>query len=116
MGKSIVVTFDKDRKPIWSDKHRKSDKFGLDALYAKERQTRPEVFDLIVKYCWQAKNAGFKRYSMQTIIEVIRWYQDVKDRSGSGWKMDNSLVSRYAREVMTIPGLGGFFHTRGLKS
>ena len=92
------------------------DKFDLDAQYAKERAERPEIFDMIVARCWKLRKLGFTRYSIQTVIEAIRWHEDLKSRDVNGWKMNNNCTSRYAREVMQIEGLENFFHTRGLKS
>jgi hypothetical protein len=95
---------------------KKSDKFDIDAQYAKERRERPEIFDMIVARCWKLRKLGFTRYSIQTVIEAIRWHEDLKSRDGNGWNMNNNCTSRYAREVMTIEGLEDFFETRGLKS
>jgi hypothetical protein len=53
---------------------------------------------------------------MKMLFEVVRW-EHALDTSGSeGFRLNNSLTSRYARAIMAAhPDLDGLFETRVLR-
>ena len=64
-----------------------------------------------------AKARGFRRYSLRTIWEQLRWHFEIEKPSGDEFKLNDHLVPYYARLVMERePDLRGFFETLKLRS
>ena len=71
----------------------------------------PHIWDLFVKYSFQAKNKGFKNYSSKSIFEIIRWH--TKASGNDGFKINNNYTPFYARKIMKCyPEFEGFFRLR----
>lgn len=59
----------------------------------------PGIYDLFKKYSFDLKVAGRKRYSQWTIINKIRWDNDV-NVANSLFKISNDYISLYARKLV----------------
>lgn len=58
----------------------------------------------------KAKAAGKKRFGIQAVAERIRWEILIETQAGSGFKLPNGILSRYARLIMEQESdLKGFF-------
>lgn len=76
----------------------------------------PHVYKLFEKYARRARNAGFVRYSANSIFEVIRWHLNI-DTVGEIYKMNNNYRAFYARKFMEEnPAYRGFFEIRKQRS
>lgn len=70
------------------------------------------VWDLFEKYTYEAINAGFKHYSVASVIERIRWHADV-ETTGDTFKINNNHKAYYARYFHHMhPEHDGFFRLR----
>ena len=89
----------------------------LDARFADFHTAHPEVFDELVELARQALATGADRLGIGMLWEVLRWehtLHGVEDRDG--FKLNNSLRSRYARHIMaSVPDLAEVFETRELR-
>ena len=75
----------------------------------------PDVYDELVNLAYDALVAGHQRYSIATLVEVVRWNRHTSGPDAAGFKINNSYRSRYARLIMERePALDGFFETRTL--
>jgi len=72
----------------------------------------PHIYELILTKCNQAKNAGHDTYSIEAIINVIRWNFDINVNKGkSDFKFSNDHKSFYAAFLIDRnPHLKGFFN------
>jgi hypothetical protein len=123
-------------QPFWSEKHKAfihsfggdgtSRKPGfipavmpnkIDERFAKFHAKNPQVFEKLVELCWEIKAHGFKRYSVRTLWETMRWHFSMKVQKTGKFALNDALTSRYARKLMNdIPAFAGMFETRELKS
>lgn len=74
----------------------------------------PDVWDRFVALTFDRINIGFKNYSVNAIIQRIRW--DMTDIGANGiteFKISNNIAPIYSRKFMKIyPNHDGFFRTR----
>ena len=70
----------------------------------------PIVWELFVKYTQQMKDAGYKSYSAQAVIERLRWDSDLKQNSQQKFKINNNYTAFYARRYNKM--YGDFFAKR----
>lgn len=78
---------------------------------------RPGIYRLFVHFAREAKKSGRTTIGAKMIAERIRWECVISRSDGDAWKLNNNMVSRYARMVMqNEPDLVGFFETRKLKT
>lgn len=76
----------------------------------------PEVYRHIVRLARQAKDRGRERYSIDAIIQLVRWHFDMEKEPSEKFLINDHYSSRFARKVMEQePDLADFFETRGLK-
>lgn len=72
----------------------------------------PQVWELIKKFAYEAKNSGRKRYGMQGIGERIRWHVEIETR-GDIFKINNDYLACYSRLLKVVdPSFNGFLQTR----
>lgn len=94
--------------------------FPLDQIqvdFERFCELNPHVYPRIVELARQAKRRGFKRYSMDVILAILRWHHDIETVSEQPWKLNDHWTSRFARKVMDEnPDLAGFFELRSLRS
>lgn len=72
----------------------------------------PHVYKLFEKYTYDAINAGFEHYSVNAIVERIRWHADI-ETTGDKFKINNNHRAYYARYFHHMhPEHEGFFRIR----
>jgi hypothetical protein len=77
----------------------------------------PQIYRELVKLARKTKAAGFSRYSIDSLFHVLRFQNDLRTKSDDGFKLNNSLTSRYSRLIMERePDLADFFETRNLRA
>ena len=76
----------------------------------------PAVYDWLRANALALKRRGRERYSMKTLLEVLRWHHDVETDS-TDFKLNNNFTAYYARLLMQEePELDGFFELREIRS
>lgn len=76
-------------------------------------QANPHVYALFKKYCNAAMKSGRKYYSVSSIFERIRWYQDIETKDDLSFKLNNNHKPYYARLYQSqYPNNRNFFRTR----
>lgn len=82
--------------------------------FTEFHRANPHIYQEIVAKCREAKAKGFNQWSIEAIINVIRWDSKVKTiRDGSDFKISNNHKSFYAWMVMIKnPDLRGFFNVQ----
>jgi hypothetical protein len=61
----------------------------------------------------RAKRANLRRWSADAICHVLRWETALRERSDSGFKINNNRTAGLARLAMALePDLKGFFVVR----
>lgn len=88
----------------------------LDRDFAEFHAENPHVYDALVALARQAKARGHRALGIGMLWEVLRWNRlfDTR-RDAEGFKLNNNLRSRYAREIHARePDLAGIFHLRDL--
>ncbi len=91
----------------------------LDERFEAYHSEHPDVYELLVLKARQARSAGHDRYSIKTIMEVVRWDRSVAVAKGKGeaFHLNNNYGSRYSRLIMEENAdLADFFDTRVLTS
>ena len=80
--------------------------------WEKFHSSNPEVWDLFVKFTFQAIESGRSHYSANAIFERIRWHTDI-ETSGDTFKLSNNHRAYYARHFHEkYPQHEGFFRTK----
>lgn len=88
----------------------------LEQQWYKWHKQNPAVWRLFVKFTFEAINAGRSHYSVNAIIERIRWHTQV-ETVGSEFKISNNHRAYYARYFHKVyPKHNGFFRTKELRS
>lgn len=79
-------------------------------------KANPRIYDLLVRFALEAKRSGRPRYSIDAIIQRVRWHLSI-ETTDSDFKLNDHFTSRYARLIMSrVPELDGFFEVRELKA
>lgn len=88
-----------------------------DAKFAEFNSNNPQVYRALVKFAWEARTAGHYKISIELLVNRVRWELIIttQDRN-SEFKINNNYKSRYARMIMTEPGLENIFNTREMRS
>ncbi len=88
----------------------------IQARFEIFHKDNPKIYEMLVRFSFEAKEAGFKRFSIRPIVERLRWYIQIETK-GDAFKINNDFSSRYARKIMQAePELTNFFETRILKA
>jgi len=83
-----------------------------EAKWAVFHNDNPQVAHLLTHFAKQVAKRGFKKYSMYSLFNRVRWHVEV-ETNGDKFKLNNNFAPYYARHLMaTEPSLKGFFHTR----
>lgn len=83
------------------------------AAFRAFHEQNPKVLDLFCRFALEARQAGFKRYSIWAIANRVRWHVEIETRSSDGFKLNNNHLSFYARAVeKRYPTLKDFFVKR----
>jgi hypothetical protein len=77
-------------------------------------KNNPHIYQLIVDRCRELIAGGVHQYSIECIINRIRWDYDIGVHTDkSGFNFNNNYKSFYARKIMwDHPDLDGFFEIR----
>jgi len=96
---------------LWSNR-----RLTIQERFEAYHKEHPEVYELVKVYAAKARAAGFTRFSINMIVERIRWYHHI-EQGDHEFKIDNYFRSRYARKLMEDdPTFVGFFELRVLTS
>ena len=77
----------------------------------------PIVFQSLVNLAYEVKNAGFKRFSIQSLYERLRWYFNLELKSSEPFKINENFKPFYVRKMITTnPDLKGLFELRKLRA
>lgn len=88
----------------------------LDEKFRRHVREHPEFYAEFRQIALDLHRRGQKRAGAKFIAEIIR-YQRIMRRAEGDFKINNSLLSRYARLLMARePALEGFFELRTLRS
>ena len=75
----------------------------------------PEVYLRFVELAQEMRASGRKKYSAETIINVLRWHTDLKTE-GDEFKISDHFRSMYARLLaFRKPEFENFFNFKGMK-
>lgn len=75
-------------------------------------RTNPRIYDYLVNFAFQARNAGKTKTSITLLVNRVRWYVDVETQ-GDDFKINDHYGPYYARLLMAeYPGLEGLFNLR----
>jgi hypothetical protein len=78
-------------------------------------EKNPIVYKKFVEYTKKIIDRGFERYSAWTIINVIRWEQDLETK-GNAFRINNDFIALYARMLVNRNSwFKGFFNLREMK-
>jgi hypothetical protein len=87
---------------------------SLDDRFRDFHAKNPFVYDLLERMTADRIAAGHRRVGVKRLVEDIRW-DERRPTTGRPWRIDNSLVSRYARLLLAEhPEWAGFIETRSL--
>lgn len=70
---------------------------SLDERFAAFHSANPHVADALERLADNWFAMGNTRCSAKQLTEALRWTSGIRTTCDGGWKLDNSLVSRYAR-------------------
>jgi hypothetical protein len=91
-----------------------------DQIYKRFEQfhkDNPNVWRLLKKFANDLVEAGFEHYSVDAVVERIRWHVNIETRSHEGLKLNNDFRAYYARLFhVAFPEHAGFFRNRKLTS
>ena len=80
--------------------------------FAKFHSSNPDVYKIFADLARKMKNSGKKKYSAETLVNVIRWEKDLVTY-GDRFKINNNYRSIYARMFVYFnPKFKGFFEMR----
>ena len=84
--------------------------------FKKFHSENPHVYRRLKDMALKMKQTGRKKYSIEIMINVLRWESDLKTR-GDVFELNNDFKSIYARMLVhNNPELDGFFEFRTLRS
>ena len=73
----------------------------------------PQVYARLRDMALRLRRAGRERYSVKTLVEILRWETAIDVKKDSEWKFNNSYSRFYARLLMDREQeLVDFFETR----
>ena len=75
----------------------------------------PRVYELIKSFTFKVIATGKKHFSIQGVIERVRWETSI-ETLGDDYKLNNNFGPYYARLFMDdFPEHAGFFRTRAMR-
>ena len=87
----------------------------LETRFAEFDQANPLVYRLFKAYARKIQNTGRNKYSAWTIVNVIRWEEDLRT-VGDDFKINNDYIALYARKLVEeCPDFDGFFMLREMR-
>lgn len=89
---------------------------GLLERFKIFHKANPFVYRKFREYALRIKLQGHKKYSAWTIINVIRWEEDLKT-VGNAFQINNDFIAIYARLLIhNDSSFEKFFELRGMKT
>ena len=89
---------------------KKEDK--LELAWRECRENNPHLMPALASLCAQAKDMGYKQWSVGALFEVLRW-QTKLSTGDMGLKVNNNHRALAARDLMNeYDDLQGFFKLR----
>ena len=83
--------------------------------FQEYNELNPTVYPRFLKIALETHAKGFKRYSANAILEVVRYFTSVAENGGK-FKINNNVTPMFARQaVKDRPELNGFFELRRSK-
>lgn len=80
--------------------------------FSKFHADNPCVYDEFKRLAFEIKSTGRKKYSAETIVNVIRWHRDLKT-AGDVFEINNDFRSMYVRLLICHhPEFFDFFELR----
>ena len=78
--------------------------------------THPDIYDLFRRLAFEKIALGFKHYSADAVLHVVRWHFTTSTSNGAP-KINNNYTAHYARLFhKDFPEYDGFFLTRKSKA
>jgi hypothetical protein len=109
----IQRLMDFDTAPVPRERERPTIQERFEAFDA----AHPDVYATFALMAGQLRAAGKTRIGAKRILEVIRYEHDTSGKDTSGWKINNSFSSRFARKlIQSDPTYAPYFETRELKA
>lgn len=106
------------RKPVVAQRSLFGD--GIQDRFERYHEEHPEVLAELLRLARKIRARGFRRYSIKTLWEVLRWHSNMKlgPDAESPFEYSNDYHSRYARLIMELytEEFAGFFSLRELRS
>lgn len=89
---------------------------NLEADWQRFHDANPRVWELFVRFAFEAIAAGHKRYSSDAILHRIRWHTSVETKGGD-FKLNDHHTAYYARLFLErYQQYPDFFETRERRS
>lgn len=80
---------------------------------AEFHRLNPKVYDLLVFYARQARDAGRRRVGIELLWNRMRWDFMVQTERTDEFKLNQNLKAWYARRILQLePDLEGIFELR----
>ncbi len=90
--------------------------FTIQQRFTAFHNANPQVFIELRRMALELVARGHERISAKMLVEAAR-YSAMRTRSDDGWKLSNTLTSRYARLLAdSVPELAGKIELRKLKA
>ena len=87
---------------------------SIQARFENWIQQNPGVYDLFLRFAYEAKASGRSRYGVRAIMERVRWEVSIKTE-GDSLKINDHYASRLSRKLIKAdPSFRGFFELRRL--
>ena len=88
----------------------------LEEQFNRYHADNPHVYDELLRMAYRAKAAGYQRWSVKAMVEILRWERAILTGNPDGFKCNDHHSSFYARLLSREPGIEGMFQTRKLRS
>jgi hypothetical protein len=88
----------------------------LEREFFKFHRENPHIYKILLRFCNEVWNRGYRHYSIKAIVERARWHAKFES-TDPDWKLSNNHTAYYARFIMNVnPHLQNFFVTKELRS
>lgn len=109
------LTFDDVLQPLQIEP-RASRPASIDERFERFHAANPHVYAALREMAIEMRAQGIRRYSVDALMQVLRWRSALKFGPDGEWKLNDHYTSRYARMLMDQePSLAGFFSIRALR-
>lgn len=83
----------------------------LEAQFATFHAANPHVYELYVRFTREAKNRGYRKFSIAAITERVRWETNIVT-TDKEFKLSNNHRAYYARLLNATDEFKDFFTVR----